>query len=196
MPLVKRSRKRYEDACPEFRAIHRYAKITPRKARLVMGMLRGLPVSEALNILKFDRHRGGFLVDRVLKSAIANADQAISEGRVRDAGGVKIEPQPDVDVDELYIHDARIDEGPRLKRWKPRARGAAFPYVKAYSHIAIRLRPQAHPGPTPRRAERGGTAAAKAPSGEKPKAAAKPAVKPAAAPSKAEKPAPKPPAKK
>ena len=72
----------------------------------------------------------------------ANADLLISEGRVRDSLGTLIEPQPDVDVDDLYIHDARIDDGPRLKRWKPRARGAAYPYKKYYSHISIRLRPR------------------------------------------------------
>src|SRR5262249_27783529 len=107
-----------------------------------------------------------FLIDRVLKSAIANADQAISEGRIRDSGGVKIEPQPEVDVDELYIHDARIDDGPRLKRWKPRARGSAYPYKKYYSHISIRLRPRGRPGPTPKRA---GESQAKAPAPAKKK---------------------------
>jgi len=150
MPALKKTQKRYEESCPEFRAIHRWAKISPRKARLVMDMIRGMPVSEALTLLKFDRHRGGFLIDRVLKSAIANADLLISEGRVRDSLGTLIEPQPDVDVDDLYIHDARIDDGPRLKRWKPRARGAAFPYKKYYAHITIRLRPRGRPGPTPK----------------------------------------------
>jgi large subunit ribosomal protein L22 len=166
MSIVKKSQKRYEDSSPEFRAIHNHAKISPRKARLVMDMIRGMPVSEALNVLKFDRHRGGFLIDRVLKSAIANADQAISEGRIRDHDGIKIEPQPEVDVDDLYIHDARIDDGPRLKRWKPRARGSAYPYKKYYSHISIRLRPRGRPGPTPKRA---GESQAKAPAPAKKK---------------------------
>src|SRR5579872_1140132 len=97
-----------DDAGPEFRASHWNAKISPRKARLVIDRVRGLPVSEALDILKFDRHRGAFLIDRVLKSAIANADQAITNERIRNAHGDLLEPQPEVDVDELYIHDARI----------------------------------------------------------------------------------------
>jgi large subunit ribosomal protein L22 len=53
-----------------------------------------------------------------------------------------MDPQPDVDVDDLYVHDARIDDGPRLKRWKPRARGQAHPYKKYYAHITIKLRPR------------------------------------------------------
>ena len=140
MGIVKH--KTVSETAPEFRALHWNAKISPRKARLVMDRVRGLPVSEALDILKFDRHRGGFLIDRVLKSAIANADQAITNARVRDGSGELLEPQPDVDVDDLYIHDARIDDGPRLKRWKPRARGQAYPYVKYYAHITITLRPR------------------------------------------------------
>jgi len=151
MGIVKH--KNTDDKGPEFRAAHWNAKISPRKARLVMDRVRGLPVSEALDILKFDRHRGAFLIDRVLKSAIANADQAITNERIRDAAGALLEPQPQVDVDELYIHDARIDDGPRLKRWKPRARGQAYPYLKYYAHITIKLRPKKQaPAPTKKKA--------------------------------------------
>src|SRR5436305_4208253 len=150
MSVVKH--KNTDEAAPEFRAAHWNAKISPRKARLVMDRVRGLPVSEALDILKFDRHRGAFLIDRVLKSAIANADQAITNERIRSAEGDLLDPQPEVDVDELYIHDARIDDGPRLKRWKPRARGQAYPYMKYYAHITIKLRPRKAPAPpTPKK---------------------------------------------
>lgn len=144
----------------EFRAIHWNAKISPRKARLVMDRVRGLPVSEALDVLKFDRHRGAYLIDRVLKSAIANADQAITNGKVRSGEGSLLEPQPDVDVDDLYVHDARIDDGPRLKRWKPRARGQAYPYQKYYAHISIRLRPRP-PAPAPKKKQTATAAAGK-----------------------------------
>src|SRR5579872_5177290 len=106
MAIVKH--KNNDEQSAEFRAIHWNAKISPRKARLVMDRVRGLPVSEALDVLKFDRHRGAYLIDRVLKSAIANADQAITNERIRNAHGDLLEPQPEVDVDELYIHDARI----------------------------------------------------------------------------------------
>jgi large subunit ribosomal protein L22 len=136
------TRKNTDEHAPEFRALHWNAKISPRKARLVMDRVRGLPVSEALDVLKFDRHRGAFLIDRVLKSAIANADQAITNEKIRDGSGEVLDPQPEVDVDDLYIHDARIDDGPRLKRWKPRARGQAYPYMKFYAHITVKLRPR------------------------------------------------------
>src|SRR3989440_7835352 len=131
--MARLKHKNMDESAAEFRAIHWNAKISPRKARLVMDTVRHLPVSEALDVLKFDRHRGAFLIDRVLKSAIANADQAITNGKIRSSDGKEpLEPQPEVDVDDLYIHDARIDDGPRLKRWKPRARGQAYPYRKYY----------------------------------------------------------------
>ena len=148
MAIVKH--KNNDEQSAEFRAIHWNAKISPRKARLVMDRVRGLPVSEALDVLKFDRHRGAYLIDRVLKSAIANADQAITNGKIRTGGGDLLEPQPEVDVDDLYVHDARIDDGPRLKRWKPRARGQAYPYQKFYAHITVKLRPTA-PKPEPKK---------------------------------------------
>jgi len=111
----------------EFKAYHNHCKISPRKVRLVMDRIRNLPVSEALDQLKHMRQRGAFLVDKVLKSAIANADQAIENEAIRDHGGNVIAPQPSVDVDDLYIHDAFADEGTRLKRWRPRARGRRTP---------------------------------------------------------------------
>jgi large subunit ribosomal protein L22 len=161
MAVVKH--KNTDETSAEFRAIHWNAKISPRKARLVMDRVRGLPVSEALDVLKFDRHRGAYLIDRVLKSAIANADQAITNGKIRSGEGDLLEPQPDVDVDDLYIHDARIDDGPRLKRWKPRARGQAYPYMKFYAHITIRLRARP-PAPQPKKKQQ---PAAAAPAGKK-----------------------------
>lgn len=130
------------DNAAEFKAFHNHAKISPRKVRLVMNAIRNLPVSEALDQLKFMRQRGAVLVDKVLKSAIANADRAIEDENIRDHSGTVLEPQPQVDVDDLYVHDAQADEGPRLKRWRPRARGAAYPYRKFYSHLTIRLRPR------------------------------------------------------
>lgn len=126
----------------EFKAFHRHAKISPRKVRLVMDAIRNLPVSEALDQLKHMRQRGAYLVDKVLKSAIANADRAIEDENIRDASGTVLEPQPSVDVDDLYVHDAQADDGPRHKRWRPRARGAAYPYRKYYAHLTIRLRPR------------------------------------------------------
>lgn len=135
----------------EFRAFHRFAKISPKKARMVMDQIRGLPVSKALDQLKFMPQRGAFLIDKVLKSAIANADQAIENELIRDAEGEILDPQPEVDVDDLYIHDGRVDHGPLVKRWMPRARGAAHPYRKYYAHLTIRLRPKPVASATPKR---------------------------------------------
>lgn len=140
MGHLKLRRNDAKDA-PEFKAFHRHAKMSPQKGRLVADQIRGLPVSAALDQLRHMEQKGAFLVDKVLKSAIANADKAIEEELVRSSAGEVLEPQPDVDVDDLYVHEIRIDEGPRLKRWRPRARGSAYPYRKYYSHISIRLRP-------------------------------------------------------
>ena len=109
-----------------------------------------LRLTGPLNDIARGSTRGAFLIDRVLKSAIANADQAITNERICSAEGALLEPQPEVDVDELYIHDARIDDGPRLKRWKPRARGQAYPYIKYYAHITVKLRPTP-PKPEPKK---------------------------------------------
>ncbi len=126
---------------PEFKAFHRNARISPQKARLVMDQIRGLPVSAALDQLTNMTQRAAAMTNKLLKSAIANADQAIDQELIRDGQGVVIEPQPDVDIDDLYVHEARADEGPRLKRWRPRARGAAYPYRRPFAHLTIRLRP-------------------------------------------------------
>jgi large subunit ribosomal protein L22 len=125
-------RKRNESpGVPEFRSSYKHARICPRKVRLVVDMIRGLPVDEALNVLKFSRKRAATFVDKALKSAIANADCAVNENRVKQ----------DIDVQDLYVHEARADEGPRLKRFRARARGMWFPYQRRYAHISIALRP-------------------------------------------------------
>lgn len=125
----------------EFRAVHRYAKISPQKARLIMNQIRGLPVSAALDQLRNMTQKAAFLTDKLLKSVIANADRAIEDELIRDSSGQVLESQPDLDVDDLYVHEAKADDGPRLKRWRPRARGSAYPYRKYYAHLTIRLRP-------------------------------------------------------
>lgn len=126
---------------PEFKAFHRYCKGSAQKAGLVMDQIRGLPISDALDLLQFSNRRAAFMIRKVLSSAVANANNAIEEELVRDALGVVIAPQPDVDVEDLYVHEAKADEGPRQKRWRPRARGSAFPYRKYTCHLTIKLRP-------------------------------------------------------
>lgn len=138
----------------EFRAFHRFAKISPKKARMVMDQIRGLPVSRALDQLKFMPQKGAYLIDKLLKSAIANADRAIEDELIRNEAGSVLEPQPEVDVDDLYVHDGRVDQGPLVKRWMPRARGAAHPYRKYYAHLTVRLRQKPTRTATPKRGER------------------------------------------
>lgn len=123
------------DTAPEFISSHRYARISPEKVRLVADQVRGLSVDEAMQLLKFSTRRGAHFVDKVLKSAVANADQAIDEGRVED--------EQLFDMEDLYVHEARVDVGPSFKRWRPRARGMAYPIIKRTSHIVIKLRPLA-----------------------------------------------------
>lgn len=100
-------------------AKHRYAPMSARKARLVVDMVRGLPVQEALDLLEFKPHRAAHLARLVLKSAIANADE----------GGA--------DVEELVISEARVDEGPTAKRMWARGRGRADTLMLRTCHIII-----------------------------------------------------------
>lgn len=76
-------------------------------------------VQEALDILKFTRKRAASFVDQVLRTAIANADEQ------------------EADVRELYVHEARVDEGPTIKRYRPKDRGRAHPIMKRTSHIVV-----------------------------------------------------------
>lgn len=102
-------------------AIHRYARISPRKVKPVMDLIRGRDVEEALNLLKFMPHRAAMLVRKVLASAVANATEA------------------EADTDSLYIQQAYVNEAPTMKRWQPKDRGRAFPIRKRNSHITITI---------------------------------------------------------
>ena len=111
----------------EFNAKHRFAKITARKARLVADLVRGQPVNRALVLLDRSDKRAAVLVKGVVRSAVANAEQK--------TGG-------SVDLNDLYVSTARVDEGPLLgghMRWRPAARGRAMPYRKRTAHIHISL---------------------------------------------------------
>ncbi len=104
----------------EARAVAKYVRISPYKARLVVDLIRGKPVSEALNILNFTPKKAARLVKKVLESAIANAEHNYQ-----------------MDPDRLYVKRAYVDEGPRLKRIWPRAFGRASRILKRTSHITI-----------------------------------------------------------
>ena len=104
-----------------YNASHRFARIAPRKARLVSDMVRGLPVDEALTALDFSKRRGAWYLKSVLKSAIANAEEG------------------EADVSQLYVSESRVDEGPTIKRFRPKDRGRAHPIRKRTSHLHIVL---------------------------------------------------------
>jgi large subunit ribosomal protein L22 len=99
-------------------------RIAPRKVRMVVDTVRGKSVSQAVHILTFTRKKAALPVQKLLKSAIANASEN---------NGV-------TDVDDLFIDRITVDEGPTLKRFMPRARGRATPIHKRTSHIQIILR--------------------------------------------------------
>ncbi len=103
------------------RAKIRYAKITPRKARLVADMVRGLPLDEALAQLMYNPKRGSKIIFNLLRSAEA------------DASAKKL------DLNKLYVKDINVGNGPRLKRYLPRARGTATLIEKKMSHIEVIL---------------------------------------------------------
>jgi large subunit ribosomal protein L22 len=109
----------------EARAIQRTARQSPYKMRLVIDQIRGMDVNEALALLKFSKKHAAKQIEKVLNSAVANAEHA---ARLANAP---------VDVDALYIKLAVINEGQKLKRWTPAAMGRATPIHKRTSHVEI-----------------------------------------------------------
>ena len=106
----------------EIRAKARFIRISPQKVRLIMGQVRGKKVEEALNLLSFAPQKGARILKKLLDSAVANAQQ-----------------NADMDVDSLYISKVYADEGPTLKRWRPRAQGRATRIRKRTSHLTVIL---------------------------------------------------------
>jgi large subunit ribosomal protein L22 len=112
-------------ATKSFHAVHRYARIAPRKARLVADLVRGLQVDDAMAVLENQPRRAAYLLRKVLKSAMDNASQDV-----------------EVNLKGLVVTDARVDMGPLLgfrPRWRPRAMGRATPIRKRTSHLIIGL---------------------------------------------------------
>jgi len=107
---------------PDYHATHRFARISVRKVRPLLDLIRGKYADDALDVLKYMPHRGARLIEQVLKSAMANAEDR----------GVR-------NVGELYVLDARGDGGPMFKRLMPRARGMAYLIRRRSAHIAIGL---------------------------------------------------------
>ena len=109
----------------EARAISRHNRQSPRKMRLVADLIRGKGVGEAYAILQFTKKKAAEQIDKTLRSAVANAKQ-----KADTAGEF-------VDVDDLYVKEAYINEGPRLKRWRAAAQGRAAPLNRPTSHVII-----------------------------------------------------------
>lgn len=106
----------------EVRAVGKYLRMSPYKVRLVADLIRGKSVDEALTILKFLPKKGARLVNKTLHSAVANA-----------------EVKQTIDIDNLYVKSILVDEGPRLKRWRPRSMGRATRIAKRTSHVTMVL---------------------------------------------------------
>ena len=104
----------------EAKSIAKYIRIAPRKIRVVMDLIRGKNIGEAFAILKYTPKVGADVIEKVLKSAVANAEH-----------------NNDMNVDNLFISAAYVDQGPTLKRIHPRSRGQAFKILKRSSHVTV-----------------------------------------------------------
>lgn len=106
----------------DYTAKHRYADMNCRKIRQFAALVRGMAADEALEKLRFYPNKGARLLEQVLKSAIGNAE----DRGAREAG-------------ELFVIESRVDGGPIMRRFMPRARGSAFPIKRRYAHIVVTL---------------------------------------------------------
>ncbi len=106
----------------EVKARAKFIRTSPRKARMVTDLVRGRGVGEALNILAFTKRAPAKIISKLLKSAIANADQ-----------------MKNIDVDTLFIKQISVDQGPTMKRYRPRAMGRATMIRRRMSHITVVL---------------------------------------------------------
>jgi len=106
----------------EVRAVSKYVRISPQKVRKVVGDIKGKPVETGLQKLKFMPQKAANILEKVIRSAVANADA-----------------HADIDIDLLVIRNITADQGPTLKRWKARARGRGTRVLKRTSHITVIL---------------------------------------------------------
>ena len=111
----------------EFRAQARFMRVSPQKARLVLDLIKGRRVEDALNTLTFTKKRVAPTIEKLLRSAVENANYLSAEKGL------------DVDVDSLYVKRAVAGDGPRMKRIRPAPMGRAFRYVRRICHIEIEL---------------------------------------------------------
>ncbi|MFV9691270.1 MAG: 50S ribosomal protein L22 [Desulfobacteria bacterium] len=100
----------------------RFIRISPRKVRKIIQDLKGAKAEDALNKLKFMPQKAAAILNKIMRSAVANANQ-----------------KPDVDVDALFVKNILVDQGATLKRFRPRAQGRAYRILKRMSHITVIL---------------------------------------------------------
>jgi large subunit ribosomal protein L22 len=105
-----------------FKATHRYARISPRKARLLMDLVRGRDVDDALTLLRFAKQRASGMIEKVIRSAVANANEQEVPTR-----------------ETLFVARAWVDPGPTIKRFQPKDRGKAYEIKKRTSHLVVEL---------------------------------------------------------
>ena len=106
-----------------YKASHRYARIAPRKARLIMDLVRGRDVDDAITMLRFAKQRASGMIEKVIRSAVANAsEQEVATSR-----------------NTLFVSEARVDPGPVIKRFQPKDRGKAYPIMKRTSHLVVEV---------------------------------------------------------
>lgn len=105
----------------EARATTKFLRVSPQKARLVVDLIRGRKAGDAINVLKLTNKRITREVEQTLKSAIANAEQKSEH----------------VDVDDLVVSEAYVNDGPRVKRIRPAPMGRAYRYQRRMSHITV-----------------------------------------------------------
>lgn len=111
----------------ESRAILRFARISPQKARLVADLVRGRDVAEAIEVLTFTDKKSAPMIKKLLESAVANAEVAAERSN------------EELDIDDLFVKTIYVDGGPVLRRFRPRAQGRATPVQKKTSHITVEL---------------------------------------------------------
>lgn len=117
----------------EFRAEAKFQRTSPQKAKLVLDLIKGLRVEQAINTVHFSSKRIAPVVEKVLRSAIQNANYLSQEQGL------------DVDVDNLYVKSAVANEGPRMKRIRPAPMGRAFRYQRRLAHIIVTVAEKGKP---------------------------------------------------
>jgi large subunit ribosomal protein L22 len=106
----------------QVKAVARYVRISPQKVRMLADAIKGQPVEKALAMLRFMPQKSAGIVEKVIRSAVANADQ-----------------QPDIDIDSLIVGNLLVDCGPMFKRFQARARGRGTRILKRSSHVTVVL---------------------------------------------------------